>query len=102
MGKEMPLDRLTAKMPPSTAPKLEWPEHLYLYEDRFVVLCVGPSAPRMPANLRKPGLYLHLENETAQREAAKVLDAYLQADPPPPGVKTIGVPPAWWCLTGTD
>jgi hypothetical protein len=97
----MPLDRLTATMPPSSAPQVEWPEHLHAYEDRFVVLRVGATTPRMPVSLRRPGLYLHLENETAQREAAKVLDAYLQADPVPPGIKTVGVPAAWW-VTQTD
>jgi hypothetical protein len=101
--KEMSLDRLTATMPAATAPQVEWPEHVYLYDDRFVVLCVGADTPRLPINLRKPGLHLHLQNETTavQREAAKVVKAFLEASPPPEGNRRVGVPLTWWCVTGT-
>jgi hypothetical protein len=98
----MSIDRLTAGMPTATAPLVEWPEHLYAYEDRFVVLCVGSATPRLPLNLRKPGLFLHLRDNTAavQREAAKVVKAYLEA-PTPQGTISLGVPLTWWCVTGT-
>jgi hypothetical protein len=80
-----------------------WPMHIRLYDDRTVAFDVGSPAVgvvNLQRMLGRPMLYVRIQQNCNKcvQGLKKIVEAYMEAPAPPPGLRLMGFPPERWVL----